>query len=492
MTSDAMVSASTLPRVFRHIAMGLGIALLGIATGWAITHQGRLSILYLAVCVIAALLLLFGQLRLSVIWVWAPLSVAAYALVREFPIVTFDRLWVGAMAGLLVLLPRTRAPSRATRRVLFWFALLAATFGLRAALTSEMRVTALSIWVDAVVLPLILFAVVRVAVTLNDTTIDRISLSLVIAGLVLALIGIAEWVFGFSLASATGGTPRLEAPGVVRISGPFRVPEPFALSLTICFASTVYWIQSRRGSAALAGMLVAALELIAIGFTLFRVAWVAAVVVGVVALGLRPRRFARGLRIGGMIGLVLLLGFTGFQRIPLLATRLHESESFYGRLASYKQGLQLFAEQPLVGVGVNRYFDAASQLSPTAVRGVYSEPYAHSSFEGLLAEQGLIGFVVLLALAVAVWRMAREFNRRCVSRLDALLAACASGAMLAYLLFSLTLTMLPYGPSNAFFAVILGMVAGRLDRQGEAHRSSQAQTATAAPAVRGPLANVSP
>jgi hypothetical protein len=38
-----------------------------------------------------------------------------------------------------------------------------------------------------------------------------------------------------------------------------------------------------------------------------------------------------------------------------------------------------------------------------------------------------------------------------------------SGAAAGYLIMSLTLTMLPYGPSNAFFAALLGITVGRLN-----------------------------
>ena len=37
------------------------------------------------------------------------------------------------------------------------------------------------------------------------------------------------------------------------------------------------------------------------------------------------------------------------------------------------------------------------------------------------------------------------------------------GVAVGYLLMSLTLTMLPYGPSNNFFLLMLGLVAARLD-----------------------------
>ena len=45
-----------------------------------------------------------------------------------------------------------------------------------------------------------------------------------------------------------------------------------------------------------------------------------------------------------------------------------------------------------------------------------------------------------------------------------------NGRVTAHLIYSLTLEMLPYGPSNQFFAVILGLAAGRLDREVRLHR----------------------
>jgi hypothetical protein len=35
--------------------------------------------------------------------------------------------------------------------------------------------------------------------------------------------------------------------------------------------------------------------------------------------------------------------------------------------------------------------------------------------------------------------------------------------MLGYLVMSLTFNMLPYGPSNAYLAVLIGALAGRVD-----------------------------
>jgi len=81
----------------------------------------------------------------------------------------------------------------------------------------------------------------------------------------------------------------------------------------------------------------------------------------------------------------------------------------------------------------------------------------------VLAEQGLVGFVPLLLLTFAVWRLIRGLGRRAASEDVRVLVGVLSGAAIGYLLMSLTLAMLPYSPSNLFFAALLGVAAGRLD-----------------------------
>jgi hypothetical protein len=59
--------------------------------------------------------------------------------------------------------------------------------------------------------------------------------------------------------------------------------------------------------------------------------------------------------------------------------------------------------------------------------------------------------------------MVHVLRRRARSTTDTVLAASVAAAALAYWFMSLSLTMLPYGPSNAFVALVLGAGAGRLD-----------------------------
>jgi O-antigen ligase len=280
-----------------------------------------------------------------------------------------------------------------------------------------------------------------------------------IAGAFLGVIGILERVLGFELASFSGGTPRFDlAIGLIRVSGPYAVPEVYALALLICLAATLCWIQIAGRSVFLIGWGIAAVEIAAIGLTFFRAAWIGAVFVVFAAFGMRRARLTRAAVTAVVLGVLLLALYSQLQHVAAFSTRIHNTQNVQTRFATYDEALSIFAKSPVFGVGVNRYTSAALQL-PTNADAV---PYPHSSFLGLLAEQGAVGVLPLVFLLLAVTWLLRSFNRAAAEdEIDAAFGAFATGAAFAYLLMSLTLTMLPYGPTNGMFALVLGAVAGR-------------------------------
>ena len=64
------------------------------------------------------------------------------------------------------------------------------------------------------------------------------------------------------------------------------------------------------------------------------------------------------------------------------------------------------------------------------------------------------------------------------SRTDVLLAAAGLGGAFAYVAMSASLTMLPYGPSNALVAALLGLVAARADAHSEPSADAHAHAPT--------------
>jgi O-antigen ligase len=143
---------------------------------------------------------------------------------------------------------------------------------------------------------------------------------------------------------------------------------------------------------------------------------------------------------------------------------VNNTENIKGRLATYKEGLEIFRSTPVFGIGVGRYTEVAQARPPAEVGGVQAVPWPHSSYVGLLAEQGAVGFFPFLLLSYAVLRFLAALRAASSRGKEAaVLLATVTGAALAYLIMSLTLTMLPYEASNTFFAAFLGAACGRLD-----------------------------
>src|SRR5207247_665972 len=155
------------------------------------------------------------------------------------PVVTFDRIWIIGMVA--VIAGAGAAPRAAPARLYFTRVLLvfAVVWGARAFLAPQQNL-ALANWIDALILPFLLFTATRLYARPLKRR-EQIAAAIMVGGLVLAAIGIAETIFGFELASRSGGALRVESElATVRISGPYPVPEPYALSLLMTFAATLY------------------------------------------------------------------------------------------------------------------------------------------------------------------------------------------------------------------------------------------------------------
>jgi len=439
--------------------------------GWAVTQHSKFALaLPLAVACVSTLLL-FAEIGLRALWVWAPLAVVTYPFGGPNVNINFGRIWIPGLLALLFILPRPRVRARASSGMFAAFALLVLVLGIRMALTPGSRgdyAYGIRVWIDSMVLPLMLFAVVRRVVAVQPERAERIAFTLMLAGLLLALIGIGERMLGFNLASSIKGAAVFYDPAVdaVRISGPYEAPEPYGLALVLCLAATLFWlrVRPRPRNVKLATLAVIALYAVALFFNYFRTGWISAVVVVAVSLGLRPRRFGRTVMTVAIVGAVLALAYTELQSVSTVATRIDNTQNVFARLGAYKQGIEMWETHPWFGVGANRYQRVAAQLPPLYVNGVQSVPDPHSSFVLVAAEDGVVGLLALLAATFAVWRLVHDYRRRSRSHEDVMFSAALTAATLVYLAYSLTLAMLTFGPSNQLFAAILGIAAGRLDR----------------------------
>jgi len=452
----------------------LTVVFAGVISGTVVSGRANAALgqkpalLVLGILVGCAFLGTFLYLGSSAILIWPVAATGGYLLQipRNNVVLTFDRVWIGGLLAYIALNPRRVPRTAATRLLSFALLWLVVSFGLRSASTSLNLAGPLRIWVDAIVLPAILFVACERYCLLGADRLRRLAGSLMIAGGVLGAIGIAERIAGFELATLTGGSVRFDAAvDATRISGPYPAPEPYVLSLAICLAATLYWILTRqRGTRLGWPLILSGLQVTAIGLALFRAGWIAGILVLLASVAYRPGRYGRTFGLAGLVAVLAVAATTQLERNKTVATRVNNTQNISGRLATYKEGLDIFRSAPVFGVGVEQYTPIAQSRPPAMAWGAQAVPYPHSSYFGLLAEQGAVGLFPLLLLSYAMWRLLAAFRAVSFrSREATVLLATVTGAALAYLIMSLTLTMLPYEASNTFFAAFLGGACGRLD-----------------------------
>lgn len=450
-------------------------AAMGVVTGLALaTAGGSLpGILLVGAVAVLGLTPLAVALGRQALPAWVALFGVLYPFARfpaEGPIVTFDRLFLGALLLGLLLEHRRRPRARQGVWLQRSFLALGAVFLLSAVATTAHRTANLAVWTDAFLLPLIVFACAREAGRDRDRVV-ALAGSMAFAGAAIAALGLAQRFAGLDLTPLLGSVDRFDtAIGEVRISGPFPAPEPFALVLLCCLAGTLIWMRARGPAVLLAGATAMALELTAIFFTYFRAAWLGAVLILLIAFVADQRNWSRRVAAIAVAAGGLALAFTIAAGNEDVRTRLQDQQNVSGRLATYERGIELFQRHPVSGVGFQEFEAAVREVPQTSFEGTRAIPQAHSSIVSTLAEQGLVGFLPLLAAAACAAIALRALWRRARDRLDRAVAIYVSGAALAFLAMSATLTMIYYGPPNMMMALLLGMVCGRLDGMSAARR----------------------
>src|SRR5690606_17871618 len=123
---------------------------------------------------------------------------------------------------------------------------------------------------------------------------------------------------------------------------------------------------------------VAGLLLYGVYLTDSRGAFLAMLAMGGVWLWLR-----RGLLVAGSLGAI---GLAGMMMLPTRMQELDAGESSaYGRIETWYDGIQMFLANPVFGVGVGNFTE-------------HTFLTAHNSFVLVLAETGIVGYTVWLAM----------------------------------------------------------------------------------------------
>jgi O-antigen ligase len=454
------------------IAVGVvavGCVLMGaaIAGGATLSSHRLMRAAIVGIPLIVLAVVLIAELGPKALPIWVAASPLAYPFLR-YPLhkggyVTFDRVWIVGLFLLLLRLEKPSAQHPASRAVRNGLVLLACVYGARLLLHPYGSLTETRYWLDAMVLPIVVYSVTRRVVCQEGD--HRVVGALVIAGVILSLISVAELVIGFSLARFSGGSAVFDAlAGVQRVSGPYASNASAATAALVCLAAAVYWTRQRSGDAKLTGLI--AVAIIAAGSlaSFHRAAGLAVVAILILATvpGARDRS-SRYITVA-MIGVAGALAFYAVSNAVAHSTfyqgRIASTTNVRGRFASWDQSVAIFKQSPLIGVGVGQAPVVQQEQGLFTFGGQQAAVTIHSSFLTALAENGVLGEAAFLFFCFTVVGLLVALRRH--TTLHVLYGAVLAGCI-AFLIMSLTLTMLLEAPAILMFAVLLGVGAGRLD-----------------------------
>ncbi|MBN1122527.1 MAG: O-antigen ligase family protein [Anaerolineae bacterium] len=252
-----------------------------------------------------------------------------------------------------------------------------------------------------VIEPMVLYVVMR-TFTLTRREQWRIADMFVLAGVIVAVIGLGQYVTGTNLITAEAGIPRLRSV--------YNSPNGAALFLgrTIPVAAAVALIGGEKWRRWLYGAAVL-IMIGAMGLTLSKGGLLLALpaAIGMVVVLWLGRR---GLILVGVGAALEGLALIPLSRIPrfkgLFDFTSGTSTSFF-RLQLWKSAVQMIKEHPLTGVGLDQFL--------YAYRGRYIQPEAwqepnlstpHNFILSFWTRLGFVGVAVVVWMQVAFWRMA--------------------------------------------------------------------------------------
>ena len=296
----------------------------------------------------------------------------------------------------------------------------------------------------------------------------------------------AMWVIGALLTGALiaafyGVISPSEADAGGRLSGSIGNANEAGAALAVGVALAGGLAVALRGHPALqlASVVGVPLCMLALFLTVSRggiVALVAILVAGVFIAGPRRGTVLAAAALGAVMAVVYFGSFAGEQA----REHLLQSDNGTGRTDIWRVGWRMVEANPVSGVGAGNFQSSSVHylLEPGAIERadfIVDEPkVAHNTYLGVLAELGVVGLALFLAILGAVlaslWRAAQAFGASGDREMDLL-----SRAVLIALIGFLTAAF--FGSreySNQFWLLLalgpalLGIARAQLDRLGEA------------------------
>lgn len=353
---------------------------------------------------------------LVVLWiVVCPLGYSLLQIPRSFTVISPDRLIAAGallvLAGTALNTRRLPIPAALSKAALAWTGFIVVMlYSLRGVHGKDLIAT-LRMLIEVFVLPGII-ALYVIQCFDASRHLHRVHMAICVVTIYLAMIGIVEVKAGTDLL-ATGADRNDYFAGagdlqLLRANGPYGTNSTYATVglLNLIFLEFVRrniphqirgWRKSLHWTAVACTSIVALLPM-------FRALVITATVVGSLALYQRYRKKALP-RILGLASLVFLSALTLKAVSPgLFEDRVSDQSNVNARLAEYKQGLALFSDHPVVGVGLNQFYNSVADRYKYLFyfKGESSLDYPHSLSISLLAETGLVGFLLFVTAQVTM------------------------------------------------------------------------------------------
>lgn len=269
------------------------------------------------------------------------------------------------------------------------------------AYTSTEPLAAVYLLHDRVIVPICLYLIIRL-LDPSDRDLRRLVPPVVFVLLTQSAIGLVQWV-------APGAVPSAWAFDAARTTGSFHDPDVFGATMLFCgvFLLWAGLSGSRRPARRMASVLLFVLAMTMVFLTLSRANWLAGILVVAGALIVYRRHLRWLVAIAVPITIVLLASGVLAGQIRFAQERLRSSEaqeSALARLPVAYAALHMLEAKPLTGWGYLN-FDRYSRPFQVQVGNlVYPEKdhASHNLFLTILAEQGIVGFVLFVGPMV-VW-----------------------------------------------------------------------------------------
>lgn len=245
---------------------------------------------------------------------------------------------------------------------------------------------------------------------------QRLLQALAVLAVYLAVVGAAQYFFGFLYLSPTYLGVGLDTD---RAASGFGSPVEFG-HVMACLTLLCLLLHTRTQDAgARALVLVATLAAVAgVALSLTRACWLGAAV-ALVYVFWHDRRVRRVLIVGSLLGGIgMAITLPMVMRTQVFEQRLTELTPIYNRMALWSTAANMIVHNPVFGVGFgHRTFNDQKReylvsFGPAALGKYALVPgVPHNEFLHVFAMTGLVGFIPYLMVYLSAWRLAARCAR---------------------------------------------------------------------------------